>query len=153
MGRARKPTALKLLHGDFDKDPQRRNHSEPEPEAGIPKCPAYMKGDARKEWKMITTELQSMGVVTLVDRAALEMYCESRATMHDCRRMIQKEGLMIGTPSGDTKEHPAGKVLRDNNRICQSILVQFGMTPSSRTRLHVSKESKVDEAEARFFGT
>ena len=71
-GRPRKPSALKVLHGDFDKNPQRQNHNEPTVEVKAPKCPAYITGESRKEWKRVTAELLSLRVLGEVDRSALE---------------------------------------------------------------------------------
>ena len=150
-GRKPKPTALKLLDGDFNKDPQLRNHNEPEPEVGVVTCPAWITGDARTEWKRVSGELMSMGVATLVDRAALEQYTTAYASWRDSLRVVAKEGRFIATESGP-KRHPACGAAQAYADLCHKLLIQFGMTPSSRTRLHIKKETDSDAVEKRFFG-
>ena len=140
MGRPRKPTALKILHGDFAKDPQRRNHREPDVPTGIPDCPAWLAGDARKEWKRITDEIKSMKVVTLPDRSALEAYCTLYGQWRDALRQVKREGAVLTSEHG-SYENPASKIAA---RCCDQIhkyLCQFGLTPASRSRVNVTNET------------
>lgn len=137
----RKPTSLKILHGDFDKNPQRQNHDEPEPQRGCPECPANLTGDARKEWKRITAELDSMLVATKVDRSALESYCTNYGQWRECQRAIKREGLLTENRFGERVENPNSKLARDLAVQMMKFLTEFGLTPASRTRLHVQKET------------
>ena len=76
-GRKPKPTALKRLDGNPGK--RGYNHAEPAPPEGCPDCPPHLSEPAREEWHRIAGTLHEMGVLTLVDRAALAAYCQSYA--------------------------------------------------------------------------
>jgi P27 family predicted phage terminase small subunit len=140
MGRARKPTALKILHGDFAKDPQRRNHNEPTPEVKPPAKPATLKGESLKEWKRVTVELESMKVLTECDRAAVQQYAELWGRWYEAMLIVRREGVILFSESG-AYEHPASKIA---SRCCDQIhkyLCQFGLTPASRSRVNVTQQT------------
>jgi P27 family predicted phage terminase small subunit len=150
-GRPRKPTALKVLHGDFDKNPKRRNKSEPTPDLAIPKCPAWLSEHAKAEWKRITKEVGDLKVLSLGERGALEQYCDTYGKWRECNETIKADGQWYSTNHG-LAEHPAAKAHRVYAGMCQKLLCEFGLTPSSRSRLAITKEPEVDETEKRFFG-
>lgn len=140
-GRPRKPTALKLLHGDFDKNPQRRNAEEPQPKKSAPKCPAHLSDVAKDEWRRIVKELQSMDVVTQVDRSALEAYAVLYASWRDAIKTVSEEGAFLDSETGKY-EHPASKAARQLASEMHKVLCQFGLTPASRSRVHVQKTTE-----------
>ena len=140
MGRPRKPPALKILHGDFDKNPQRRNHAEPEMESKSPSCPAWITGEARKEWKRVCDELLQMKVVTEPDRAALEAYCKIYARWRKALLQVEREGMTLDSEHG-MYEHPASKIASRCEDQIHRYLCQFGMTPASRSRVNVTQQT------------
>jgi P27 family predicted phage terminase small subunit len=140
MGRPRKPTALKILHGDFAKDPQRRNKAEPLLPSETPDCPAWMKGDARKEWIRIMAEIKSMKVMTLPDRAAMEQYCVLYGTWRDALRAVAREGAVLSSEHG-SYENPSSKIALRCSAEMHKYLCQFGLTPASRSRVNVTQET------------
>lgn len=140
MGRSPKPTALKLLHGDFAKNPNRRNKAEPQVPAGIPDCPKWLTKDARLEWKRITEEIKAMNVMTPPDRAALEAYCVIHARWREVLRQIAREGLTLNSEHG-SYENPATKIAARCEDQIHRYLCQFGLTPASRSRVNVTQET------------
>lgn len=66
-GRPPKPTAVKELEGNPGKRPLNKN--EPKPKQTAPKCPSWLEPDAKKEWRRLSKELESMGLLTEVDMA------------------------------------------------------------------------------------
>jgi P27 family predicted phage terminase small subunit len=139
-GRPRKPTALKILHGDYDKNPQRRNRSEPVVESAIPDCPDWIDGDARDEWLRVVVELGSMKVITLPDRAAIEAYCQIYGTWREALRRVAEEGLILASKDG-LYENPASKIASRCASDLHKYLCQFGLTPASRTRVNVTQQT------------
>jgi P27 family predicted phage terminase small subunit len=148
MARPRKPTSLKVISGAFDKNPNRRNHAEPTP-TGEPTCPAHLPALAVEEWERLTAELQELGVLSMVERSAMENYCRCYAEFREACKKLDTEGRYESTQYG-LKEHPAGKAMRALALILHKYLCEFGMTPSSRTRLQVTKAAKVDDKEAKY---
>lgn len=150
-GRKKEPTALKILKGAFDKNPQDQNKREPKPPLGAPDKPRHMTRLAKAEWGRITKELKTLGVLSTVERGAVEQYCMAYGEWREACRRLDSEGRYWETERG-VVENPAGKSMRALSLICHKYLVEFGLTPSSRTRLEVGKEARTDDDEKRFFG-
>lgn len=148
-GRPRKPTALKVLHGDFDKDPQRRNRAEPEPETEIPKCPEKLTVVGRNEWRRVCGELKLLGVISLAERGSIEQYCQAYEKLHECEKVVKEQGRFFESENGP-KEHPASKAARSYADQCIKLLASFGLTPTSRTRLAVQSKAAKDEKENKY---
>lgn len=150
-GRPRKPTALKVLHGDFDHDPGRRPKNEPQPTAQAPNCPSHLPVLAKHEWRRVVKELAELKVLSIAERSSLEQYCRAYAEWREAGKSLDENGRYY-VEDGTMKENPAGKAMRAWATICHKLLCEFGMTPSSRTRLIISDATETDTKEARYLG-
>lgn len=142
------PTELKIIHGNPGKRPL--NESEPKPDVELPSCPPHLDECAVDEWNRIAKELLKIGLLTNVDRSALAAYCQVYS-----RWVSAEEGLKETSPIliGDKGGHYQNPLLHVANKALdqmKSFLVEFGMTPSSRTRLSVPKSAKDSSAVAKF---
>ncbi len=97
-GRKPKPTVLRRLAGNPGK--RGYNHAEPVPPEGLPDCPSHLSEVARAEWDRIAQALYDMGVVTLVDRAALAAYCQAWGRWVEAEEKLKETPVMLKTPSG-----------------------------------------------------
>jgi P27 family predicted phage terminase small subunit len=139
-GRKPKPTALKRLAGNPGCRPL--NENEPRP-SGIPTCPEHLNTVAKAEWERLCGELSSLGLLTIVDRAALAAYCAVYARWADAEQKIEKHGTVIKTVSGNAIQNPYVGVANRALDLMYKFQSEFGMTPSSRSRLSVSPSSQV----------
>ena len=139
-GRKPQPTALKVLKGTFDKNPQRRNREEPTPPVSRPTCPRHLTRTAKAEWKRMVKELELLGVLTKVERGSLEQYCQTYSEWRHAHKTIEEDGRYYQGQNGMI-EHPAGRAMRAHAAMLAKYLIEFGMTPSSRTRLHVNEKA------------
>lgn len=160
-----KPSALKKLEGNPGK--RALPAHEPQPELGIPSCPAWLKGPGRLEWKRITPELYRLGLLTRIDHAALEAYClaygqlvEAESELARMRKVYKDEakrrkkrgsdeednllsnGMVAVTSNGNTIMEPMLSVRKQALEIMHKFLVEFGMTPASRTRVSGGGDKK-----------
>jgi P27 family predicted phage terminase small subunit len=129
------------------------------PEPRLPACPAHLQGEARKEWKRMGKRLLECGLMTELDGAALALYCQSWARWVEAEANLVKYGTVMKSPSGFPIQSPylaiANKAMGQMTRL----LVEFGMSPSSRTRVSISRpvvaptpttyESPYDEPDPR----
>ena len=151
-GRKPKPTHLKLVAGL----PKRLlNQNEPVPRRTMPSPPVELSDDAMVEWTRISGELHRLGLLTGVDRAALAAYCQVYGRWVQAERGIAEmakddelaSGLVIKTLNGNAIQNPlvgiANKAMADMVKYA----VEFGMTPSARSRISAEPQS-TDEAEA-----
>lgn len=142
------PTAIRELRGNFDKDPQRRNKREPKPPKGIPKPPTYLDRMAKHEWRQTCKLLDAMGVLTEADRSALTLYCQTFSEWRKAIAYCDKYGAWtIGKDSignTTTTRNEWDRIRERSADACRKWLIEFGLTPSARTRLQVSQDTKDD---------
>jgi P27 family predicted phage terminase small subunit len=135
-GRRPKPTQLQLLHGAFDKNPQRRNRNEPIAPTEAPICPNHLNAVAKAEWKKICGQLRELGILSRSDRAALELYCQSYAAWREALKMLEQHGCVVETQRGPRRS-PWDVIREKSGAFCTRLLIEFGLTPAARTRVHV----------------
>jgi P27 family predicted phage terminase small subunit len=136
-GRKPKPTAVKELEGNPGKRPL--NIFEPHPEKKAPKCPAWLDAEAKKEWKRVAKQLEELGTLTEVDMAAFAGYCEAYARWKEAEEFITKHGTIVKTPSGYWQQVPQVSIAQTYLKIMVKFCEQFGLTPSSRSRIVAEK--------------
>ena len=136
-GPPRKPTKLELLQGKPGKRPI--NDAEPDPPTRVPKCPAHLSDAARREWRGITKELKVLGLISRIDRAALAAYCQAYGRWSEAEEEVKRHGLVVKAPSGYPIQNPYLAIANKALEQMHKFLTEFGMTPSSRTRVKVEK--------------
>jgi len=141
-GRKMKPTALKLIQGNPGKRPLPEN--EPKPTVKAPRAPSILSTSAKKHWKKIVKQLADLGIMTDIDSDALALYCEAFTRYRYAMYQISKEGPIIETQNGHMIQHPAMMILNKSFEQMRSLLIEFGMTPSSRTKIQVTKAEADD---------
>lgn len=116
-----KPTALKVLEGVH---PFRINGDEPTFRPGGADAPDWLAGLALDHWNELAPVLLEGRVFSAVDRSNLALLCLLYAQWRD-----------------DPTDHKAvGQYVR--------LSLEFGMTPSSRSRLKAAPERPKDEVQA-----
>ena len=147
-----KPTFLKVLDGNPGKRPL--NDQEPRPSQGIPDRPDWLDAEAQAEWERVTAELSDMGLLTLADRAALTAYCIAYSRWVDAEAMVKKFGTIVKSPEkGFPMKSPYLSIADQAMETMRKFLVEFGLTPSSRSRIRLPPGGdEVDELD-RFLET
>ena len=125
--------------------------AEPKPRSRKPSPPAHLNEDAKAEWFRIEDELDAIGILSGLDRSALGAYCQAYGRWSQAERALSKmknnaDGLIIKTVSGNMIQNPlvgvANKAMADMVRYA----AEFGMTPSSRSRITTSEQIEADPA-------
>ena len=154
-GRRPKPTVLKLVEGNRGK--RAVNKKEPKPKRVVPSCPAHLDDDAKVAWGWLSVLLDRMGVLTEADTFALERLCDCYSDILESRVLIKRDGRTYTTMdvNGNTliKANPAVAQLRAADSQFKSYLVEFGLTPAARTKVHAtSDDDDKKNPLAEFFG-
>lgn len=137
-----KPTKLRLLEGNPSKRPI--NRGEPQPDGGRVYCPRHIRGEARREWHRVAPELRALGLLTRIDHASLEAYCMCYARWWQAEGALQRHGLTYVTPSGQIKPRPEVTMANNALKLMKAFLIEFGLTPASRSRLSIDKPEAED---------
>lgn len=159
-GRRPKPTALKQLAGNPGHRPL--NDMEVKPEKVAPECPKGMRRAAKREWYNMVPQLMALNVLTKVDGKALMAYCDAYADWEESQKDCVKNGLVLDSPVLDKdnnpisidgqllrvrKENPAFAVKCKALKTLKSFLIEFGLTPASRSKLKIEPPKEVDPME------
>ena len=160
-GRRPKPTALRLVEGNPGK--RAVNKREPRPGRFIPACPDYLGDSAKVAWGRLCVLLDRMGVLTEADAMALERLCDCYAEILACRDSIEAHGRVYESIKPARREgedaelllkaNPAVAMMADADRRFKSYLVEFGLTPAARSKVHATlDDSEKADPLAEFFG-
>lgn len=142
QGRKPTPTALKIVRGNPGKRALPEN--EPTPSKEI-RMPDYLSPEAAKHWPLVAEQLKDAGVLTAIDAAALALYCEAFARWRHANEQVVKFGPVVKAPSGFPVQSPYLAIANKAHEQMTKLLVEFGMTPSSRSRV---TKAPGDEADA-----
>jgi P27 family predicted phage terminase small subunit len=143
-----KPTALKILHGNPGHRPLPQN--EPQPTLGVPDCPEHLDAVAALEWARIVPELDRMGIMAHVYRAAIAAYCQAYSRWQAAEGIIACEGITTTNPeTGCVRIHPAVQIAKESMRLVKEFAVEFGLTASSITRIKAEPKAKTVPTRAR----
>jgi phage terminase small subunit len=110
-GRKRKPSAIRELEGDHHKS--RYNPDEPKPPVVQTDMtpPEWLPDEGRRMWFRLAPVLRNIGVLTVADLPAFEALCSCYNSWRDNPEDMKRLARL------------------------QSLLSEFGCTPSSRSRL------------------
>jgi len=156
MNLKRKPTALKLIRGNPGK--RALNGEEPKPKLEIPPPPDCLSAEAKAEWEYISGRLYAVGCLTEVDRGALAAYCQAYGRWVQAERALNEcakhdtasNGLLVDIGKEQYRRNPLVAIANDAMAALVKYSVEFGMTPSARSRIHAQKPEETDAA-SRFF--
>ena len=147
-GRKPTPTSLKIIRGN----PGKRSLSkdEPTPEAVCPPPPAVLSSAAKKHWRIVVKQLFEADLMTNLDIDALTIYCEAYARWVLAGEAIREEGAIITQKSHDgsteyLKQNPWLMIQQKSFDQMKGMLVEFGMSPSSRTRVRTVDKKQPDD--------
>jgi P27 family predicted phage terminase small subunit len=111
--------------------------ARPTPAAGTPDCPDHLDDLARKEWDRLTSILVAMKVLTEADYIALANLCQAYSTLVNAQKQMNKTGILYKSKSGYIQQSPLLGIIHTQTTIVNNLLREFGLTPSSRTRVAV----------------
>ena len=144
-GRKPKPTALKLVQGNPGK--RKLNTREPRPRpANLGNAPRWLPAEGQRQWRKVGKELAEIGVLSALDQHALALYCMEYARWREYQKRAKGAETLIND-KGNEIQNPYLRLADRAFDHMLKIMSEFGMTPSSRTRLQVQPEEDFDPME------
>jgi len=153
-GRKPKPSSIKRAEGN----PGRRALNESEPVYTVPKrvpyAPRFLSAEAQREWNRAATLLMRAHVLTDADLTALALYCDAYGRWIEARANVAKAGAVLkSSATGALYDNPYVHHANRAREQMLKLMAEFGMTPSSRTRIKtVESEQELSLAEMLFSG-
>lgn len=145
-GRKPLPTAVKEASGALEKNPQRRNKSEPKPLRGSPDVPESLLDDpvAMSCWTRTCKTLEGMGILTLAEHSVLELYCVTYSQWRNLSAFVANGNCTVVTDRGGTATSPEANQVHKYSATLIKLMAELGLTPSSRSRIHATPEEEED---------
>ena len=151
MARKPKPPHLKVISGTT------RGKATQAPQARLTDVnpPGFVSERAALFWPELASLTAQMNVLSDQDRIALGMLCEALDDWTSARETIQAEGAtyQATTEAGAVmhRAHPAVAMRNDAARRVQSLLSEFGLTPSARAKVQRLPDLPGDDPAREYF--
>lgn len=143
-GRPRTPTRVLQMRGTHRPDRHGQPEDEPQFEVltELPPAPGFFSDMARFEWHRVGPELVELQLLNSVSITAFGLYCLNVARAVAAEKVIQEHGMTIKTPQGFEQARPEVAIMRQAGAEVRKFMQEFGMTPSSATRVRVPDKPK-----------
>ena len=113
--------------------------------------PATLCDGAKEVWRALAPELVRAGVLSTVDGGLFACYCTAIADFDKANEVLVREGYLVESPNGYQVQHPMLAIRKNAAREFARIAPEFGLSASSRPRVHV--EPRRDQNKfAKYFG-
>ncbi len=135
------PRNLRLVLGtETRKDRERPAKPVEELPVKIPSPPEYLNAEETETFLVTARKLASMRVMTEADVELLAMYSRAWVEWKDASRRVQEMGLMVRNPHYEPPKNipmlnPFLSIRDKAEAKCKAIMLEFGMSPSSRNRV------------------
>ena len=135
-GRKPLPTKLKLVKGTAR--PHRMNPAEPQPMVSVPAPPEHLDEAAAEKFTELAELLARHGVMTELDAGALARYVVIWRRWLEAEAEVKRRGPVVKTAGGNIIQNPLLAVANKCLAQMGQIESEFGLTPSSRTRIRMA---------------
>lgn len=157
-GRKPKPIGQQIAEGD----PAKRGKNKlkealadvPTPQRGYPPCPDHLSPLARKTWEFLTVQIEIMNQDHQPDALMLEGACVNYARAVKADQAVERDGITIEESTIDKetgerillrmKANPAASISDKAWKLVRAFCSEFGLSPSSLTRLKIEKPDDSD---------
>lgn len=141
-GRPAKPTELHKLDGTYRPD---RHSNGIAADTQLLAPPDHLSGLALEEWLRVASELHNVNLTTALDITLLEQYCIMYAQWREMVEEVDKHGAVQETQTGYSQQTGYFTVAVKLAKEIRDIAKEFGLTPSARSRMRISKEQEAQD--------
>lgn len=153
------PAAMAKARGYKQRKCRRTAGKETKVVVSAPNMPAHIRHDktARACWERLRPRLLKLKVLTKNDDVALEGLCIAYARALEADEAVEKYGMVTNDKFSGLKANPAVGMSRAAWAEVRKFAQEFGLTPSSRTRVREApsedneEDSKQETAEGFLF--
>jgi len=152
-GPAPTPTKILKMRGSWRADGR---GEEPEPSSEIIRCPAWLSHEAKGVWKQTTELLDEMGILSNTDTNALARYCHMFVRWKEAEKFIEEHGEVYVVRDKleeiqSIRQYPQVVIAHKLALALLRLEQEFGLTPSARVGLTVTKAKEKENSKERFF--
>lgn len=136
-GRPPIPTALHLVRGNPGRRPLNDREPKPPRPTRLPSPPVELSDAAKAEWRRTGRQLLEAGLLTNLDGPMLAALVVPLTRWLEMQALLAKSSVLLKKTDGTLYINPLVKIAKECQEQFMRALVEFGMSPSSRSRVHV----------------
>ncbi|CAI6279441.1 MULTISPECIES: phage terminase small subunit P27 family [Bacillus] len=163
MPRPAKSATLQLIQGNPNKKNTEELAARAEHEKKMKmrsdniKPPKWLDKVGKKEFKRVAALLTEVEIITEADISMLAAYCNAYSQYVSISKIIEEDGIMVHTEGKDKdgnpiklvgEEHPLLKRQKNYFDQMKSAANDFGLTPSARAKLAITRTQEEREKTA-----
>tara|TARA_Y100001963_G_C6724388_1_gene420709 strand:+ start:626 stop:1105 length:480 start_codon:yes stop_codon:yes gene_type:complete len=155
-GRKKIPTEIKKARGTLRKCRELDNPMEVAKVNALPAAPKWLSKIGKEQFNIVVNQLNNLGMLYEVDLKLIESYANAMALHIESEQQLRKVGriqVYRDNETGDIKHSqitPLQTISKQALESALKIATQFGLTPSSRTKISAPK-IEVKDNEFNFF--
>lgn len=136
MGRKPLPTSIKRKKGTAQNTRILEDEYTPDLLEKLPPPPDHLNEYAIIEYQKVGKQLLDDGLIVNIDMASFIAYCVEMGNYIEAQKVLNNDGRVIkNEKSGYMQPHPMVAISNTSLKNAMSIGVQFGITPSARTKV------------------
>lgn len=101
----------------------------------MPYCPRWVSPKGKRIWRRLAPELFACGVLTVIDGELLALLIQAMVDYQEARAHLSKEGRVVLSPTGYPMQSPWEAMKNKALEQVHKLGAEFGLSPSSRTKL------------------
>lgn len=146
-GRPPKPLQEKILSGarirnDRDEEAQVANAAV---DLGMPPCPSWVKGTAKKHWDVLGPKLVQAGLLSVVDGDVFGLHCDNIAAYEQvCEKLTKFDDWIAKTPNDFVIQSAWLQIRNKLQELIIKTAREFGLTPAARSNVKINKQQQQD---------
>lgn len=105
----------------------------------ISEPPEHLDETAKEFWREAVPILAQVGLVSTVDKAALELAATQYARAKQAARVVKEQGHLARGSTGQLVEHPSLRTEREAATVFLRFAEHYALTPVARTRLGLAE--------------
>lgn len=142
-GRKATPSAIKMARGNPGKRPL--NESEPTPSSARPEPPVWLPENAIEHFNVLADRLSELRILSRSHTEAMALAALRMAEIAELSADVSKNGRTYATTTQTGaimhRTRPEVSQLSEAQRHLQSLLSEFGLTPSASTKVKTAPKT------------
>lgn len=137
------PTAIKKKKGTAKNSRLLPDEYAPPPISNLPKPPDHFNEYAKREYHYVGEKLLADKLLVDIDLSTFIMYCTEMGIYYEAQECLKKDGRVFKIKrTGYMQPHPMVSIGNTALKNAMSIGVNFGITPSARTKISGPSKAK-----------
>lgn len=112
-----------------------------------PAMPRSLAPEAKAEWHRVVPQLEEIGMLAMIDRGVLILYCTAWSDWVELDGLLQGSAKLIRGQKGNLVRNPVWLLRRDAEETLVELGRQLGLTPVARLRSGIIHERPPDPEE------